>query len=131
MSSQSAEVELKGLQVRRDKLKAEMKSLLNDKTAIEDEHRAKKAQLKNINIQIENLCNKSKDKDHIIISEHAIIRYLERVDGINISELVDRIRNDLDKSVLEFIGTAQAKVPINSEASVKAVVKGGHIVTFT
>ena len=58
--------------------------------------------LKSLEQKITNLQNSD-----LIVSEHAIIRYIERVIGVNIEEIVEKIATDKMKKMVECCGNGQ------------------------
>ncbi len=88
--------ELKKLSTLQSKLQGEMEFLKNQKKLLTKEITAKNEQINNIKHEIARLKKQSQD---LIISEHAILRYMERVIKLDIaafanSVLTDEIRNE-------------------------------------
>jgi len=109
-----------------------------NKRVSESEDRLEKLrdQSKNIKIQIRDeerkllrakekikvLTEKSKDP---IISDHAIIRYLERVKGLDLSEIKQSILNDKLKTMISTLGNG--KFPCDDFT---AIVKDNQVITI-
>jgi len=64
------------------------------------EYNQKLQKIKNINSEIRKIENNKKLK----VSEHAIVRYFERVKGFNISEIENEILNDSVLDMVEKLG---------------------------
>ena len=94
--------ELKQLETRKQKLKAELES----RTAARDEalkaHNATLCKLQAVEKAIVELVRKSEKP---VVTEHAMLRYLERVRGIDLQALQDEILNE---KTLEAINTLQS-----------------------
>lgn len=65
-------------------------------------------------------------KKELIVSEHAILRYLERVCGLNIEDTISRIKNDQILSIYNQLGNS-GKYPCDEFS---AVVRDNVIVTI-
>lgn len=115
-------VTLKSLQVQLRKTKEE----LQEKTSIKKENDEKIVQLKkrveNINTEI-----KSLSESEVVVSEHALLRYFERVMGYNLDEIKDKILNDEIREQMELLGK-NGTFPNNEGFKLK--VKKGVVVTI-
>lgn len=96
--------ELKSLQVRKTKLEVEIKSLEKDKNIIIEEINNKKNNLNSICQKIKNLAIKEP-----IISEHAMLRYIERVMNINLKDIENRILTEENRKMIKFAGSCKIK----------------------
>lgn len=68
------------------------------------------------------------NKDGIVISDHAIVRYLERIHNIDIDKIKDTILDDyLESYIIEHRGNGKFH---NSDSTFRATVKDGVIVTI-
>lgn len=67
---------LKGLQTQQDKVTAELKDLKSQQTALTQDINHKSNQLAQLRQKIHDL---QKNQSELVVSEHAILRYLERV----------------------------------------------------
>lgn len=74
-------VELKSLGVRRDQVERRLAALREEQSALEGKIRTEQRELGSIDAQMAKLKQKNKV---IVVSEHAILRYLERVKGVDI-----------------------------------------------
>lgn len=72
------------------------------------------------------LANKSGDGNRIEVTDHAVIRYIERVMGIDVGRIRDKISGGEVARCAKTIGDGRYPV----EKGVKAVVKGGKVVTI-
>ncbi|MGF1727031.1 hypothetical protein [Photobacterium nomapromontoriensis] len=85
-----------------------LKSSLRCKLHIEgdeDEKQLIRTRLSHVQGRIERLTSSP------VITEHAILRYLERVKGINISEIEREILNDSTLAMINTYGIGVAKIP--------------------
>ena len=86
---------LKSLQVRKSKLQDEINDLEKDKTEILNRIKEKRTQISKIQSSLKQL------QARVVITEHAKLRYLERVKGINMADIEQEIlSNDLEKQIL-------------------------------
>jgi len=119
MSAKNSQT-LKQLQTRKAKLES---TIADSKLTLEDaksELNKYTSQLASVNNQI----NQLKDKD-IIISEHAILRYMERVMGVDMEAIKERVLTNTVKTMIGNMGNG--KYPINGGG--KAVVRNNTIIT--
>jgi hypothetical protein len=111
--------ELKQLESRRTKLIAETKSYHADFVAVRKLYDDSNAALKEVEEKI------AAARQHPMISEHAILRYAERVLGL----VTDKIRHQLltpeTKAMINAVGSG--KIPTGN--GVKLVVKDKTVVT--
>ena len=96
--------ELKSLQVRKTKLEVEIKNLEKDKNIIIGEINNKKNSLNSIRQNIKKLAIKEP-----IISEHAMLRYIERVMNINLEDIGNRILTEENRKMIKFAGSCKIK----------------------
>ncbi len=119
MSAKNSQT-LKQLQTRKAKLES---TIADSKLTLEDaksELNKYTSQLASVNNQI----NQLKDKD-IIISEHAILRYMERVMGVDMEAIKERVLTNTVKTMIGNMGNG--KYPIDGGG--KAVVRNNTIIT--
>lgn len=110
--------DLKSLEVRRAKLEREINEFENDKNEVCKRLRQKKEQLHKINNDIKQI------QANVVIREHAVLRYLERVKGINMAETEKEILDEeLRKQILTL---GSGKFPKNDFT---LIVKNNVIVT--
>ncbi len=111
---------LKSLQTLIKKNEVEKESLKIKIKDIQKDIQGKDNNIKELNERIEKLKNKE-----IILSEHAILRYLERVVGINMEDVKKKIVTETLKEQYSVLG--DGKYPIENEFFVR--VKDNVIVT--
>lgn len=78
--------DLKHLGVKRDKAEHELSLLRAEQSSLDQKMRAATRELSSIDAQIRKLRESGKVKP-VIVSEHAILRYLERVRGLDIDQV--------------------------------------------
>ncbi|WP_124057937.1 hypothetical protein [Vaginisenegalia massiliensis] len=123
MSKKNRE-ELKKLQSIQAGIEADIETLEVTVKNIKQELVTKKMNLNQIKQKINNL---SKDSEGILISEHAIIRYFERVMGLNLEDITEKILPISDAKLIENLGNGH--YPIN-QGEFKIIVKNGVVVTL-
>lgn len=116
--------ELKSLETRYKKLLAECDVLQKDISEIEEEMDKKANQATSLSKQIQKLKDKNKD---IIVSEHALLRYLERSMNIDLDDVRDKILTDEIKDLVEALGDS-GTYPING-SNCRAKIVDRTIVT--
>ena len=113
--------EMKNLEDVKSKLKTEVHNLLNQIKPLQKEHANKVAQLDNVCIQI-----KKYKPNKIKVTEHAILRYIERVMGFDLETISNAIlTDDVKKSIYQF-GTCN--MPFDDKHQI--VVKEYSIITI-
>lgn len=115
--------ELKSLQTQRERLQGSINELRGQATEINTALAKKKSKLADINEKIKRISEKD-----IIITEHAILRYIERVIGIDIEDLKKRILDDETKEAIKKLG-GSGTYP--AKEGHKVVLKKGSVVTVT
>lgn len=78
------------------------------------------AELQKLNEELDNLV-----QDDVVISEHSIIRYLERVLGIDLDLIKDRMLDERNRAAIKILGTGY--YPIGN--GFKLVVKSNVVVS--
>jgi len=79
------------------------------------------SELYKVNKRINNLTK------NVVVSEHAIVRYMERVMGVDIQEIRDKILSDKFVKMVKELGNAN--YPIDGTTK-KAVVKDNIVITI-
>jgi len=115
--------EIKNLETRRNKLQSERKHLNIEVSEKQQSSSHLKIKIEKLQKQIEKL--KSEKGKDIIISEHAILRYIERVIGINISEIEEKILPMNRRENIQQFGDCTIK-----NEDYKLIIKGGVVVTI-
>lgn len=113
---------IKQLSTQLAKLKQDCKVLQQQISFSQKEHNLKTNQVRKIEQEIKKLSS----NDSIIVSEHAILRYLERVKGIDLEEIKATILNDKIIELTKVLG-ANGTYP-NENFSV--VIKDNVVVTI-
>ena len=122
MKSETAE-KIKHLQTRRDVLQIEIDQALSNKREIEQRLDIAVNQRKKIDDEIKQLGMISEE---IIVTEHAMLRYLERALNIDLNGVKKAILTD---SLLASIAVCRSgKFPIAQ--GIKAVVKNNVVITI-
>ncbi len=116
--------EQKALETRRNLIQTERKVLVDEITDKQKSSSDMKKKIAELQSKIENL--KEKIPSKIIVSEHAILRYLERVRGINLQEVEEEILSEASKKIIGELGNCK----ISTEAGFKIVVRNGTVVTI-
>ena len=113
--------ELKQLKTRKTKLEVEVKDSYNIKCDADKRYNDIKKKLKTIDEQIKKLSNNK----NINITEHAIIRYLERSKKIDLNQINNEILSESLKKQIKSLNSG--KFPITN--GLKAIVKNYSIVS--
>ena len=113
--------ELKGLQVQLDKAKAELTLTQTEMEGLKQKERYAQATIRTLSDRIKIAELESAEP---IVSEHALIRWLQRVEGVNL----DKIRNEiLDEKTIQSIKFA--KNGSITKNGVKIIFRNSTIVT--
>ncbi len=115
-------IKLKGLQTQINKLESEISLKKGDISTKQRELGVKIRRLSELNSELKKL----QGNKELIVSEHAIIRYLERCRGVNIGEVIAEIKNETITGLYEKLG-GSGIYPCDE---FKAVVKNNIIVTI-
>lgn len=115
--------ELKRLQSLRTKQKAEIDLIKREQSLINERLETANRGLKKIDDEL----SKVKNNGRIIVSEHAVLRYIERNLGIDVKEIESQI---ITESVIEqYKILGNGKYPIGD--GLKAVIKDNVVLTVT
>lgn len=115
--------ELKGLETRRQTADRELKGVMEELSKVQSRVSIAQAEIRKIDERLFQL--KRSDKD-IIISEHAILRFLERVKKIDIEATKKEILSDLARAQAKALGNGT--FPVSATHRVK--VKDNTVVTI-
>ncbi|WP_300409153.1 hypothetical protein [Lagierella sp.] len=118
-----AREEIKKLESMKATVEADIATLELHQKNLKQEIGAKKMQLNTLNQKIRTI---SKNHGSLTVSEHAIIRYMERVLGIDIEGLTEKILPEENALFIKNFGNGQ--YPINN-GEFRIVVKDGVVVT--
>lgn len=114
--------EIKQLESIKNELTGKLQGLKVQKVNLDKEINSTADNINNLLRKIERL----KQSGNLIISEHAIIRYIERVLGINIEEVTNKIVPEEIKKQIEVLGNGTYSV---NEGEFKIVIKDNVVVT--
>jgi len=115
--------ELKQLQVQITKLNAEIEALISEANNANNAANQKLNYRKTLQKKIDDYAERNKEP---IVSEHALLRYIERVYGINLDDVRSNILSPSTRKAIQVVGSG--KFPL--DAGGRAVVKGNTIVTI-
>lgn len=118
----SKAAELKRLQTLKKDMELELEGLKEQQKRVIKLMCDLNENLDKINIQMEVLKNKE-----IIISEHAIVRYFERILKFDMDKLREKILTD--KFMEQYITLGNGTYPVEGE-NFKVIIKNGVIVTI-
>jgi chromosome segregation ATPase len=111
--------QLKSLEVRRTTLNSEISVLETERKRCDSEINRKKQELDAITKQINSFAVKEP-----VVSEHAMLRYIERVMNIDLDDIKNRILTEQNRNVIEFAGSCRIK-----SEGVELVVKNKCVVS--
>ncbi len=117
--------ELKKLNTLQSKLQGEMEVLKNQKELLAKEITTKNEQINNVKHEIAKLKKRSQE---LIVSEHAILRYMERVLKLDIAAFANSILTDEVRKEHKLIGNGTYSVN-NSEYQL--VIRNNVVVSVT
>ncbi len=80
--------EIKKLSTLKSKLEGELDALKDEQKLLSRQINDKNNQIENVENQIKKL---KKDSNNLIVSEHALLRYIERVIGIDLDDIANNI----------------------------------------
>jgi len=86
--SVATSTELKGLTTQLEKAKAELSLANNERVAAQDKYNSLNRRVNEISQRMKELTRKP---EKIIISEHALLRYVERVMGVDLEKIKETI----------------------------------------
>lgn len=115
---------LKELQSILNNAQAEKKAIEEKIKELETAKASISATIANLNESIKSYTNRQKD---LIVSEHAILRYLLRVQGLDIAQVARDLVPDRIKEQIKMLGNGTYPIP---EKGFKIVVKENVIVTI-
>ena len=115
--------ELKKLNTLQVKLQSEIEAIKIEREILNNKLQSAERNLGKILEEIKKL----KEGSKIIVSEHAMLRYIERVLGIDLKEIERRILTDEVKEQYKIVGNG--RFPINDEF--RALIRDNVVVTIT
>lgn len=113
---------LKSLQTHKSKLESKLTKQKFERTEISQQVSKTEQQIKFIEYKI----SAFKEKE-LRVSEHAILRYLERKEGIDIKEIKEKILSPWVRTCHEQLGSG--KFPLKDN-DLKAIIKDNVVVTI-
>ena len=116
---------LKQLTTQLSKIESEISALKTDLGIKNKELDSKKKSLKELQLKIQNL----KNSKNVIVSEHAILRYFERVLGFDLEDIQKKILTDSVHGLIEKLGSNSGQYPVR-ESDFSVVLKNNVIVTI-
>ena len=116
--------ELKGLQTRLTKALQNHKQLKSESLDIDKEINNTVTRMNVLHAQIEKI--KARNKD-ILVTEHAILRYVERCMGFDLDQIRNEILTDSLKTQIKSLG--DGKYPVAEGC--RAIVKNNTIITIS
>ena len=122
MSKVQTASQLKQLQVRKDKMKTEIEGLQTDKKELNKSINERENKLGAINSQIKDLQTQSAE---IIVTEHALLRYFERILGFDLEEIKQQIITPKIEGQIRALKSC--KLPFEGHF---LIVKGSSIVSI-
>lgn len=114
---------LKGLETKYKTLETKRNLIIKEVEEKQQEASKLKKDMGQIKQQIDNL--KSKSDGKVIVSEHSLLRYIERVLGIDLKEIEDKILSDEDKQTVSALGNCTYP-----KDGFKLKIKDGTVVTI-
>ena len=115
--------ELKKLNTLQVKLQSEIQAIKIEREILNNKLQSAERNLGKIREEIKKL----KEGNKIIVSEHAMLRYIERVLGIDLKGIEKRILTDEVKEQYKIVGNG--RFPINDEF--RALIRDNVVVTIT
>lgn len=122
MSIQSSH-DLKGLQTHKEKLIAEQRIKIDEFNRVNSELNSVRGQIKFVDDRIKTLQQEAKEP---IVTEHALLRYIERVAGVDLDKIRQEILNGRTETIKKL---KNCKLPLHG--NFKIVVKDCCVVSIT
>lgn len=113
--------QIKSLEVRKNDIENDIKLLKGQREEINKRIEKEESQLKNIKNQLETI---RKRDGGIVITEHAILRYLERVKGINLETAKEEILSPKAREIALTLNNG--KIPSGNH---KVILKNNRVVS--
>jgi len=111
--------ELKSLQVRREKLLAESKQFAQEIERIRKQKSGVDAEISMLEQRIESMTEREP-----VVTEHAMLRYVERVMGIDLNGIKNSILTEQNRKMIAFAGSCRIK-----SGNVEFVVKDRRVIS--
>lgn len=123
MSRTIDKTKLKGLQSQISKLKSDIDLDRAQLSTIQKGINSKLARVK----ELEKEFKKLGQNNELIVSEHAILRYLERVKELDLEEVTNSILNEKAMELYEKLGNSSGKYPADG---FNLVIKDNVVITI-
>lgn len=123
MSRTIDKTKLKGLQSQISKLKSDIDLDRAQLSTIQKGINSKLARIK----ELEKEFKKLSQNNELIVSEHAILRYLERVKELDLEEVTNSILNEKAMELYEKLGNSSGKYPVDG---FNLVIKDNVVITI-
>ena len=108
-------VELKALTSRREQADRRLKALQEESTALNQKITAEHREISGIDAKISQLQAKAKNQTKsVLITEHAILRYLERVKGLDLDQVKKEMVPELVIAKIRALGNGEYPVGTHS-----------------
>lgn len=114
--------ELKHLQHRIDEARASMKALKENKKTLEDKIKLEQSTIDKLTAEIDKLKKKS---NKIVVSEHALLRYFERVMKFDLEEIKKKVLPETLDTPVKTLGSGTYPTETH-----KVRIKDGVVVTI-
>jgi hypothetical protein len=101
------EQKLKSLETQKTKYIIELSGIDNQKKELMQRATELENKIRKINNQINSLYSK---EDGVIFTEHSILRYLERIEGIDIEKIKSKIVDKKTEEIIKTIGSGKISV---------------------
>jgi len=108
-------VELKALTTRKEQAERRLKALREELSSLDQKIRTETREIGSIDAQIAQLQAKAKNQTKtVIFTEHAILRYLERVKGLDLDQVKKEMVPDLVTKQIRAMGNGEYPVGTHS-----------------
>lgn len=123
-----ASTRLKALETKKTQIQQEIAAIQESIRTLDQGLKGKQNQLNQVSNEIQKLSDTG-DQGLPIITEHALLRYLERVEGVNIDEARANIYSDKFRRVWTEMGVQNGEFPFRDGVG-RLVIKNNKIVTI-
>lgn len=118
--------DLKGLQVQRDKTRSALDAARFDQKAANQKVNELQKKLETLDRQIKDQLERAREVGSAVVSEHAMLRYFERVMGFNLEEIKAKVIPNKTAEMIAKLGPGVYPV----EGGFKIKVKDNVVVTL-
>jgi len=117
--------ELKHLQRRLDESRASVKALRDEKQALDEKINKEQGTINKLQKDIERIKSAAQSNGKLVVSEHALLRYFERVMGFNLEEIKKRIVPESVSNAIKTVGSGTFPTETH-----RLKVKDGVVITI-